>query len=392
MSRFQVFHYCAAATALVAAAAAVVAIVNGDVAAALVAATLTAITVLIVLADRRMLKSAERRSHGIHKALRPLGPIRSTVDSVRSELGDLRSERGALESEIRATRAGLEGLRAELRGLRGDLRGVRVELSSVARSAEAIETLQARQVEAGEQIMQTLAPLPAAASWAEQQRESHFRTLEWRMGKLHADLVSDTQALHQLIERYHPGAPLPPLAGWAVNPAGLAAILDYVERRGARTVVECGSGASTLWLAYALRAVGSGKVIALEHQEAFAAKTQAVVDAHGLTDWVDIRHAPLVPTTTPRGEFSWYDFDPASIDGTVDLLLVDGPPGDTGPTARYPALPAFRTKLSPDAVIIADDTERADEMQTIEYWLEDDPSLTRADQVGGYMEIFTFNG
>lgn len=52
----------------------------------------------------------------------------------------------------------------------------------------------------------------------------------------------------------------------------------------------------------------------------------------------------------------------------VDLLVIDGPPEATGNWARYPALPLLREKLRSGAVVVLDDTHRADERAILEAW------------------------
>lgn len=203
-----------------------------------------------------------------------------------------------------------------------------------------------------------------------------------------ADLLSNQQALDQLVARYRPEAPLPAVAGWAMEPAGLLWLTHHIETTRPKLVVECGSGSSTLWMAMALRAVGSGRLIALEHLPEYAERTRAVIDRHGLSDWVDVRVAPLRPTETPRGSFQWYGVDPADFD-PIDLLIVDGPPGTTGPHARYPALPLLADRLAPGATIVADDIERRNEAEMLTFWLDGDPRLSRNAQVGRRVEVLT---
>jgi predicted O-methyltransferase YrrM len=204
--------------------------------------------------------------------------------------------------------------------------------------------------------------------------------------------MTDIQALQQLMSRYAPEARLPPVAGWALSPAGLLALTDIIEKRGARSVVECGSGTSTLWIAYALKRLGRGHLIALDHLSEYASKTRAVVAAHGLSDFVEVRDAPLVPRDTVRGEFSWYSFDAADLRQPVDVLLIDGPPGTTGKHARYPALSVFVDHLAPGAIIVADDVDRRDEREMLEFWLREEPRLRRQESPGAGVEVLEFSG
>jgi hypothetical protein len=53
------------------------------------------------------------------------------------------------------------------------------------------------------------------------------------------------------------------------------------------------------------------------------------------------------------------------------LVLVDGPPGLTGPKARFPALPKLLNSLSKASIeIIMDDYARSEEKEIFESWKE----------------------
>lgn len=202
----------------------------------------------------------------------------------------------------------------------------------------------------------------------------------WDITKLHDDLLNDQQAMAQLLARHQPKAPLPPVSGWAMNPTGLLWLVDHVERTRPALVLECGSGTSTLWLATALRRVGAGKVISIDHDPEYATRTTALLEQHDLLDWAEVRFCPLVEVATGRGTYSWYDLDLASV-GTIDLLLVDGPPGTTGPHARYPAVPVLSRRLADEAVVALDDTGRPEEQEVLEFWQQDDPALESLGEV-----------
>ena len=64
----------------------------------------------------------------------------------------------------------------------------------------------------------------------------------------------------------------------------------------------------------------------------------------------------------------WYD--PAFLGeiGSTDVIIVDGPPGATGPDARYPAVPMIAPKLTPGSLIFLDDTLRESERDIAERW------------------------
>ncbi|MCK0116301.1 class I SAM-dependent methyltransferase [Isoptericola sp. S6320L] len=199
------------------------------------------------------------------------------------------------------------------------------------------------------------------------------------------EMPADFQAIQEFLARFPPRAALPAVGGWAMEPSALLWMVEHIARQRTGLVVECGSGTSTVWLARALQETG-GRLVTFEHSEEFLAVTQAQLEAHGVADVVDLRHAPLVPTQTERGEFSWYDVDTAGLD-EIGLLLVDGPPGNTGPLARYPAVPTFAGHLAEGAVVVVDDTSRRDERDMVDHWLSEQPRLRRDRQLGLNTEV-----
>jgi predicted O-methyltransferase YrrM len=184
--------------------------------------------------------------------------------------------------------------------------------------------------------------------------------------------VDDLMGLYRDID---PVRSLPALHGWAIGP-DLARLLyrEVVDRKRTR-ILECGSGSTTVILAYALRELGSGRVTSLEHDPDYAEQTRRAVAEHGLAAWVSVIDAPLAETVVDGTSWQWYDTSIVPA-GTIDLLLVDGPPGPTGPLARYPAMPVLGDRLADDAVVILDDAFREDEQEIGRRWRSAFPEFT----------------
>jgi len=298
---------------------------------------------------------------------------------LQSKWSRLRSPFSWLE-RTRRTAADRDHARSERDAAQRALKAARAERDA---AREALAAAEAEATERGAQLEMLVEPLLAQTG----QAIRLAKDTNTRVRLLHRELLTDIQALSQLLNRYSPEARLPPIAGWALSPVGLLALTDAIEARRARTVVECGSGTSTLWIAYALKRLGQGKVIAVEHLSEYADKTRGFIEAHGLNDFVEVRQVPLVARETPRGELLWYGIDPTSLPEPIDVLLVDGPPGSTGRHARYPALSVLRDRLAPNAVIVVDDTERADEREILEQWMQDEPRLRPVESPGPGIEV-----
>jgi hypothetical protein len=82
-------------------------------------------------------------------------------------------------------------------------------------------------------------------------------------------------------------------------------VVRHVLLERPKVVVECGSGASTVWIGSALRRVGEGRVIALENSADWVAIVTGLLQHQRLSN-VEIRHAPMEPIQVAGHEQPWY--------------------------------------------------------------------------------------
>jgi predicted O-methyltransferase YrrM len=157
--------------------------------------------------------------------------------------------------------------------------------------------------------------------------------------------------------------PFLPWTEFSMRPAAILAVVSDVAINDRRSIVECGSGNSTIFTARLLRQRDSdGTITTIDHDEHWAALTRRQLEAEGLTRWATVLHAPL--------EDGWYARSAVPEPDVVDLLVVDGPPAHSEPIqhAREPALDAFHARLAPDATIVLDDATRPGEREVIRRW------------------------
>jgi predicted O-methyltransferase YrrM len=190
----------------------------------------------------------------------------------------------------------------------------------------------------------------------------------------HLDMLpSDTAYLQRLLAEVAPGsAPLPALGGWAATSRSVLAIIDEIQRaEGPLTIVDCGSGASTLLDALVLRSRGrGGKVFALDADPVFAEETRGYLRDHGVSDFGAVVDAPIVDVQLPDGTTTpWYDLAGLADVAEIDVLFVDGPIGTIAEQARYPAFPLLAQRLTPGALVVLDDTNRPEERAIVRRWL-----------------------
>lgn len=215
---------------------------------------------------------------------------------------------------------------------------------------------------------------------------------QWRLGQQFAGLkaaqASAQQQLWNQIEAWgwlrdrlglRQGLYLDPI--WSASPDFLKLIAQQCLERRPGLIVECSSGASTLVLAAACRINGRGRVLSLENGAEHAARTRAELERHGLDAFAEVRHAPLEPLELENGRWLWYrsaalpEFLPVPSEGSIDLLVIDGPPGRLQPLSRYPALPLLWPGLAADALIMLDDAARPDEQEMLRLWQAGFPEL-----------------
>lgn len=179
------------------------------------------------------------------------------------------------------------------------------------------------------------------------------------------------EALLWLRETLRLDGPLRPTRGWAAAPDMLVELVSAIDRHRPGLVVELGSGVSTVVMARRLQQLGHGRLVTFEHDGDFARATREALEMHSLTDVVQLVVAPLGPVRQDDRDLVWYQVPPdvlGSSSDAIDMLFVDGPPGRSGPLARYPALPLLRHLLAPGARILVDDADRPGEAEAVRRW------------------------
>jgi predicted O-methyltransferase YrrM len=169
---------------------------------------------------------------------------------------------------------------------------------------------------------------------------------------------------------------LPATRVWAASPDLLVVLVDLVIAERPSLVVECGSGASTLWLALAMRRFKiDGRIVALDHDPVFGGKTREFLARHDVGDLAEVRDAPLESFSLDGQTYSWYARRAWEDLKGIDLLFVDGPPATTGHRARYPALPLLSGLLNPAATTVLDDLIVPDMQEVLRLWLDAYPDF-----------------
>ncbi|MCI0471015.1 MAG: class I SAM-dependent methyltransferase, partial [Candidatus Aminicenantes bacterium] len=213
-----------------------------------------------------------------------------------------------------------------------------------------------------------------AALFLEIRRRMNKRdeTLQHRMAKLAENIYTQMESFVALNDLIKPKMPLPPLRkDWAPCPDFLKTIAAYIYKNKPRLVLEAGSGASTLVIAYCLTRLGGGRLVSLEHEKKFCSQTEANLHVHDLDKRAEVLYTPLKQYDINGKKWLWYEIDNITFPESIDLFIIDGPPQDVQDKARYPALPLLFQRLKTGTAIIMDDGNRKAEREIVKLWLEE---------------------
>jgi hypothetical protein len=163
-----------------------------------------------------------------------------------------------------------------------------------------------------------------------------------------------------------------PWTGYSIRPSGLVKIINEIIINQRTQILECGGGISTIYIARLLKDRG-GRLYSIENDARWAGIIKNILEAEGLAEFVSIIVAPLAQSQFGLDGNYWYDeaiVKNAIADTKVDLLIVDGPTATTEATssARYPAVPFFRSYFASDYAVVLDDIIRSGEQEIVSKW------------------------
>jgi predicted O-methyltransferase YrrM len=167
---------------------------------------------------------------------------------------------------------------------------------------------------------------------------------------------------------------LPATREWAASPDFLRELVSHALNTRPEVIVECGSGVSTIVLARCLELNETGHLYSLEHSQKFGEQTRKALEKHGLSRWATVIDSPIKPVEIGGVAWNWYSLEQLP-QGQIDMLIVDGPPGDMGKWVRYPAGPMLFPRLAAGATVFADDLIRDDERAIFDRWLHESPAF-----------------
>ncbi|MCY6494610.1 glycosyltransferase [Leptolyngbya sp. GGD] len=171
-----------------------------------------------------------------------------------------------------------------------------------------------------------------------------------------------------------PQSSLPQQNAWALAPQALVWLEEFIQSQHIQSVVELGSGHSTISLAKFQQQGIISRSLTLEHDRYWHQDTLKQLEMKQLSNDVQIQHCPLQVQSVQGEPYLWYDFTQI-ISFATDLILIDGPPHTVGKLARYPALHQLKSFIQPGTWVILDDYHRSSERDTVKRWLQELPTL-----------------
>ncbi len=164
------------------------------------------------------------------------------------------------------------------------------------------------------------------------------------------------------------------IGAWAMGRLSMDVWCDLIRRLRPVTVLEFGSGISTLASAMLMKQLHGDdrpRVFTVEQEEVAWGESLARLQRAGLDNMVRVCLAPLANIRADAFDGAGYDFSRSPLstllgDEKPGLVLVDGPAGPHG--ARFSTLLEAHPYLAPGAVVMVDDALRDSEITTLRWW------------------------
>ena len=160
-------------------------------------------------------------------------------------------------------------------------------------------------------------------------------------------------------------------SSWSLGELAYQAILEDLRSKGATSIVEFGSGTSTLRLS---RDLPNAQVVSIESHDGYLEQTRRSLETHGGPAKVELSLRSL---RWQRHGLSWFrSYEPGPFPDQVDAVLIDGPPITTR-RGREACLYQVFSRTHVGTRFYLDDFCRGAEQRIVDNWLRAYPDALR---------------
>lgn len=182
----------------------------------------------------------------------------------------------------------------------------------------------------------------------------------------------------QLLNNLFEGYEHLPITKSSMSFFAVAMILNDIQINNRKTILEFGSGLSTILIARLIKKNNlSCKIYSIEHDKKWFDLLNFILKKDGTIENVITIYSPLCFSEKSKNNLEWYNEKiilnnlPENI--FFDLVIIDGPPAHekSKSLSRYPALPFVKDKLNKSYSVYLDDASRKGEQEVIKYWVDE---------------------
>lgn len=163
---------------------------------------------------------------------------------------------------------------------------------------------------------------------------------------------------------------------WSIDGHMARFIVEQLLDQRPKTIVELGSGSSTILIARCLQVMGENNVthVAVDHDTKYLELTRRNAQINGVEDRITFLECPL--QRYEKLDKLWYgDLEKKLAGKEIDFLIVDAPPAHLQSHSRYPALPLLNTLLAEHCTVVLDDASRKEELEIAQRWVKEFPDF-----------------
>lgn len=178
---------------------------------------------------------------------------------------------------------------------------------------------------------------------------------------------------------------------WALPLDVLEWLEKFITDNNIKKIIECGSGLSTIFLGEMKKRKIIEHSLSLEHDDSWYNYLLERLQEKGLCDYTDLQLTPIKEQECLNSLRNWYDISQIQP-FTTDLIIVDGPPGESMILARYPAPYLLKDFIQPGCWILIDDYYREQENHIVKLWCEELPiSIYQTINIGKGLALCRYN-